>query len=389
MSRVRIRILIVLCLALTLPSLARAGEPFRYPEAKHGKGELRYANGIPVLTVRGTPEEIGEQVGVLGLRPIKPLFGRIHEFAKAWHMEAIFPLLLKTGNIMTAQFPPDHLKELEAAAKASGISRDLLIFGSTFIDIKHVGGCSTLIVESKRSAAGGLLFGRNLDWFPFGDLYQYSLVTIFHPDGKHAFVAVGFPGMVGPPSGMNDAGLALAHNDINAAQDSSAKLDPLGVPTLLAMRLLLEECTSVPEAEKRMRAVRRASMALLTVCDKNQGCAFEITTKNVIVRSPIDGICASTNHFRTKELATVSPDSLETVENCPRYVALKSKSRDMARITVEDLHQIMHAASAGDWTLQTMIFEPGALRLYVALGKGPTSALPLQELDLTKWLRSK
>jgi isopenicillin-N N-acyltransferase-like protein len=389
MSRVRAGGLIILCLALTLPHGARAAEPFRYPEAKHGKGELRYVNGIPVLTVRGTPEEIGEQVGVLGLRPIKPLFGRVQEFARAWHMEAIFPLLMKTGNIMTAQFPPDHLKELEAASKASGISRDLLIFGSTFIDIRHLGGCSTLIVEPKRSAAGGLLFGRNLDWFPFGDLYQYSLVTIYHPNGKHAFVAVGFPGMVGPPSGMNDAGLALAHNDINSARDGSAKLDPLGVPTLLAMRLLLEECTSVPEAEKRMRAVRRASMALLTVCDKNQGCAFEITTKNVILRSPIDGICASTNHFRTKELATASPGALETIENCPRYAALRSKSRDMAKISIEDLHQLMHAASAGDWTLQTMIFEPSALRLHVALGKGPTSALPLKELDLSKWFQSK
>ena len=77
MSRIPARVLIVLCLALTFPSLARAAEPFRYPEAKHGKGELRYVNGIPVLTVRGRPEEIGEQVGVLGLRPIKPLFGRV------------------------------------------------------------------------------------------------------------------------------------------------------------------------------------------------------------------------------------------------------------------------------------------------------------------------
>jgi len=390
MSRVRAGGLwIVLCLTLTSAQRARAAEPFRYPEAKHGKGELRYVNDIPVLTVRGTPEEIGDQVGVLGLRLIKPLFGRVQEFTKAWHVEAIFPLLMKTGNIMTANFPPDHLKELEAASKASGVSRDLLIFGNTFIDIRHLGGCSTLVVDPKRSAAGGLLFGRNLDWFPFGDLHLYSLVTIYRPEGKHAFVAVGLPGMIGPPSGMNDAGLALAHNDINATRDGSAKLDPLGVPTLLAMRQILENCTSVAEAEKRIRAVRRASMALLTVCDKNQGGAFEITTKNVVVRSPIDGICASTNHFRAKELATASPAVLETKENCPRHAALRSRSRDIAKLTIEDVHQVMDAASAGEWTIQTMIFEPSALRLHVAFGKGPTSALPLKTLELTKWLQSK
>src|SRR5947209_9491482 len=36
---------------------AVADQPFRYPEARHGAGTLRYVHGIPVLTVGGTPEE--------------------------------------------------------------------------------------------------------------------------------------------------------------------------------------------------------------------------------------------------------------------------------------------------------------------------------------------
>src|SRR5438309_2313655 len=42
--------------------------PFRYPEGRHGRAELRYQGEVPVLRVAGTPEEIGEQVGVLGVR---------------------------------------------------------------------------------------------------------------------------------------------------------------------------------------------------------------------------------------------------------------------------------------------------------------------------------
>ena len=48
---------------------AAGAEPFRYPEARFGKGELRYVNGLPVLTVAGTPEEMGEQVGKLAALP--------------------------------------------------------------------------------------------------------------------------------------------------------------------------------------------------------------------------------------------------------------------------------------------------------------------------------
>jgi predicted choloylglycine hydrolase len=378
-------VLLTLSAALLVPTAGKSETPFRYVEGKHGKGELRYVKGIPVLTVRGTPEEIGEQVGVLALRSLQPLFERSKEFARAWNIEPVYPVLLKTGSLMTATFPADYRKELDAMAKAAGISRDLLIFGVTFVDVLHLTGCSTLVVEPGRSASGQLLFGRNLDWYPFGDLHQYSIVTVYHPNGKRPFAAIGWPGMIGPPSGMNDAGLSVTHNEIRQAKDNSRKFDPLGVPTLLLMRRILEECSSVGEAQKLMASNRRASMGLLTVCDATMGRAFEFTTKSLVLREPIEGVCGSTNHFRTKELATASPQRLETRENCWRYFVLRNRSREIDKLSLEDVHHLLHAASAGAWTVQTMVFEPASLRLHVAFGKGPTAALPLQTLDLHEW----
>src|SRR5437660_870613 len=70
----------VLACAVLVP-LAAAGEPapggeafappFRYPEGRHGKGELKYVRGIPVLVVGGTPDEMGEAVGALAVKPAK------------------------------------------------------------------------------------------------------------------------------------------------------------------------------------------------------------------------------------------------------------------------------------------------------------------------------
>ena len=42
---------------------ATADESFKYVEGTHGAGSLRYIDGIPVLTVQGTPEQMGEQIG--------------------------------------------------------------------------------------------------------------------------------------------------------------------------------------------------------------------------------------------------------------------------------------------------------------------------------------
>src|SRR5437764_1323359 len=45
-----------LLVALAVAAPAAAGEPFRYPEARSGRGELRLVNGAPVLLARGDPD---------------------------------------------------------------------------------------------------------------------------------------------------------------------------------------------------------------------------------------------------------------------------------------------------------------------------------------------
>jgi isopenicillin-N N-acyltransferase like protein len=371
----RVLLTALLLVASTLvATVARADEPFRYPEAKNGKGELRYVNKLPVLLVQGTPDEIGEQLGNLALKPASKLLTVAEEFKKSQRLEQVFPLLLKAGTAMAPQFPPRHLKELEAAAKASGWSRDLLVLGNTFPDLRKLGGCSALIVESGRSATGGPLFGRNLDWRPFGTLHEYTLVVVCRPEGKHAFASIVYPGMFGCVTGFNDAGLTLADLSVYAANDGSAKFDAAGTPYTLALRRVLEECSTVEEAEKLLRSLKRTTMLNVAICDKKRGAVFEITTKNIIVRGSFDDVCACTNHFRTRELATYAT-------KCERYAVLE-KSRESKTLTVADMAKKMGAVHQGETTLQTMVIETSALKLHLAFGKGPATRFPLRTLDL-------
>src|SRR5262249_45745923 len=142
-----------------------------------------------------------------------------NEFVKSQRLEPVFPLLVKKANSMVPQFPPNHRKELDAAAKTSDWSRDLLVLGNTFPDLRKLGGCSALIVEPGRSATGGPLFGRNLDWRPFGSLHKYTLIVVCRPAGKHAFASIVYPGMFGCVTGINDAGLTLADLSVYSAND--------------------------------------------------------------------------------------------------------------------------------------------------------------------------
>ena len=144
---------------LVVNLLSPAGEDFHYPTAKSGKGQLQVIAGVPILVVQGKPEEIGEQWGVLCLKPASGLVKLADGFVKDHGWGALYPMMLKVGSLIEPQFPPDHLKELNSAAKASGWPRDLLVFANTIPDLRKLGGCSALMVEGNRSATGGPLFG--------------------------------------------------------------------------------------------------------------------------------------------------------------------------------------------------------------------------------------
>ena len=166
---------------------------------------------------------MGQQIGALTHDAIAKIAARQDDLVRGFGMVQLKPLLMLTAKQMWPQFPPNQQQEMSAIAKASGIDLNFLIFGNVVYDYSKIGGCSVLMAERERSTTGGLLFGRNFDFPTFGILDQISLVTVYRAKGKHAFVSVGFPGMIGCVSGMNDVGLSLAELEVNSTRD-----DPRG-----------------------------------------------------------------------------------------------------------------------------------------------------------------
>lgn len=350
-----------------------AGETFRFPEGKYEKGELKYRGGLPVLILEGTPEEIGRQYAKLASPSTAELLKVPKQMLGHRGMEAAWPAVVLAARAMISRVPADHRKELETAARVADLDRDVLLVANTLLELRRIGGCSALIVQGDRSAAAGPLYGRNFDFPPMGILHKYSLVIVYRPRGKHAFASVGFPGLAGVVSGMNDAGLAVATLDVYSSADGSAMFDPAGTPLMFCYRRVLEECTSVGEAEKLLRSIKPTTMMNLAVCDEREGAVFELTPKNLEVRRPVKNVLPCTNHFRTPKLTTGV--------RCSRYRRLEA-GLGQEKFGVADVARLMHAVNQGPATLQTMVFEPKGRRLHLAIGRGPASVRPLKPLEL-------
>lgn len=350
-----------------------AAESFRFPEGKYEQAGLKYIHDLPVLILQGTPEEMGRQQAALAPKVTGELLKIPRQVLASRGAEAAWPAVVLAGRAMIARVPEDHRRELETLCKTAELDRDTLVVANTLLELRRLGGCSALIVQGDRSAAEGPLFGRNFDFPPMGVIPEYSLVTVYRPNGKHAFAAVGFPGLIGVVSGINDAGLALATLDVYATADGSAFFDPSGTPLMFCYRRVLEECTTVEEAERLLRAIKPTTRMNLAVCDENGGAVFELTPKTLAVRRPVDNVLPCTNHFRTPELSVGT--------QCNRYQTLE-EGLDKKRFARQDVARLMHAVNQGPATLQTMIFEPRPRRLHLGIGPGPASAGPLKPLEL-------
>jgi predicted choloylglycine hydrolase len=359
---------------------ARAAEPFRYPTGRVGNAEMKYINGLPVLTAGGSPEEIGAAVGRLALKPSSRLLTFPRELLKAENAEDSWPFFLRCGKGMVAHFPADYRTEMAAVAASAGADPEAVTVANTFFDLKNTFQCSALAVEGPRSATGGVLFGRNLDYPSLGYIHEHTLVTVYRPTGKHAFASVGFPGIVGVLSGMNDAGLCVAVLEVYDAKEGEPHFNPKGVPYALCNRRLLEECTTIAEAKKLLESMPRTSLLNLALADRTTTAVFEVTPKQVVLRPSVRGICTCTNHFCSDE---VKPSKADYRDNSDERLDILDKARGAkGKLGAEDIHKYLHAVNQGDQTLQTMIFDPANLRLHLAFGKRPSSGGELRVINL-------
>jgi hypothetical protein len=363
---------------------------FRYPEATAHGGRLEYYGPIPVLTVSGDPTDVGRQVGALALRPAARVLDYPLDYLRSRVRVPLLPRLLwallrRKCRGLYANIPAVYRAEVEACA-AVYPDGGRLVAANTLFDMSHMGlrplfGCSSFVVPPHRSATGGLLFGRNFDFYPLGYLHDFGLVTVHRPSpGRLGFAALGFPGVVGCFSGMNAAGLCLARHEVLAPRVRRT-FDPNGVPFAVALREVLETCHTVAGAAERLARVRHATVNIVVLADAGSARVLELTPDGVFAREPGGEPFGCSNHFRHPALANANqPNEYGTLD---RDATLRQCADGAPPVLDrDDVWAALGRVHQGELTLQSMVFEPAARAVHLAFGKGPTTDYRPTTLEL-------
>ncbi|HTB62924.1 MAG TPA: C45 family peptidase [Opitutales bacterium] len=330
---------------------------------------------IKIIELRGDNAAIGQAHGKALAPIIKELNTKyLGQFLTSPTLRALAGTLAMNYE---SKLLPEHLAEIRALAAATSMSESDAMLDNCFLDLLPQVACSTITLPADAAPDHVARFARNLDFGSFNIADKNTVVLIYHPKGRFSFATIGWPGMIGAVSGMNEYGLTLSNMEVPRGPGLVAQ----AMPYTLLYRCVLEQCKTVAEAVKFLQVTPRQTANNLMLMDASGARAVvEITPEKITVRPGQAGVALiSTNHQRGLDT--------DTTGKCDRYDYLNAAAHEtFGKIgQLQLIGMLKHVEQTG-LTMQSMIFEPTNRVVYLATGSNSAERKFLK-IDLAAYFK--
>ena len=336
-----------------IPALGPAtGE--RRVVAREGNGRLEMVDGTRVLVLKGTPEEMGHQHGVLMKKDIHQLVDHIlygvgvgSSFDKG---EWVFGEIEAAQQRLSPFMEERYLREMDSLASAAGLPREEVRLANYFPELFH---CSGFALFGKATADGRLYHGRILDYLRGMGLEQSAVVMVFQPDKGNAWVNIGYAGFIGSVTAMNEKHVAIGEMGGKGQGDWDGK------PMAELVREVMEKANTLDEAVEIMRKGPRTCAYYYVISDAK--------TKRAV------GIAATPEKFETilpgashPSLPHAIPDAV-LMSAGDRYEELARRVQaNYGKIDAQGARDLMKRPVCMTSNIHCALFEPDTLDFWVA-----------------------
>ncbi len=326
-----------------------------------GHGLLGRTQDRLVLIVSGTPEQMGIAHGKLlrdkariMLERTVYLAGGLDSISSGeWFFDRMAEIQRRCGPFVPERF----FVECDAMSKAMGVTtrqgRDSNLFPERF----H---CSGVGVCKSATKDGRVLHVRVLDYINDLNIQQGACVQVFLPEGYNAWMSLGFAGLVGTVTCMNEKGLAIGEMGAGGEGDWD------GMPMTFLLRDIMERCSTVDEAVEAFRKTPRTCDYWYVITDAGKNMVgMHATAKEVTLYQP--GQQDPRAPFIPKDSVLISGGS--------RLKHLSDRiTKAHGQIDVEALKEIIKRPVAMNANLHDAIFAPETLDMWCAVSGRHTVA---------------
>lgn len=277
----------------------------------------------------------------------------------------------KTGEIMSNKAIPASLKD-EIAALHNTVGGDgsleNIYLANNISDVTemmaHILGCSTYVIMPERSTSGGMLYGRNLDYFKSDILRTNWTLVVFHRAGTKKILSIAVPGMSGILSGINESGVMVS---VMASMDNE-DYTTSGVPMLMMVRLVLEQAESTEHAIQLFAQYPRVSPFNVMIADGTKAAIVEMGISTEIPRYPTNGVLYGANHFVNAPLASDDHKADD------RWPILQQNDKTTNKLSMDDLKKVVgQAADFAEISFLVSLVDQNILAFVVDFKSGTIS----------------
>jgi isopenicillin-N N-acyltransferase like protein len=203
-------------------------------------------NKIPVVVVRGTPYEMGKQLGQLTKRDAVEFVQTALQLSqtadpKRYSNEA----LDAAWKVIAPHTDPRFQEELRGLADGTGLPLDTLRRGHALPVVGDY-SCSSIAAWGAATKDGHLYQTRNLDWDMHLTAQDHPCIVIYIPDRGIPHANITFAGCIGANTGINARGIVLS--EMGDSPGREYPYDMNGVHFTTLFRTVLYDADSLDKA---------------------------------------------------------------------------------------------------------------------------------------------
>ena len=320
-------------------------------------------DGLAVVKLKGTPEEMGTQHGTLLKTAVQYNVRRtLHGVGLAATIETgdWFPTeLAKAWAAEEKYIPERYIREIDATSVAAGIPREWGRAANVFPERFH---CSGLALRGKATVDGKLYHGRVLDYMTGIGLQRTAAAFVFQPTGRNAWMSMGYAGQCSTVTAMNEKGLAMGE----MGGRGEGYYD--GMPMTLMMREIMETFETTEQALEWMQSIPRTCEYFYVLSDaktKNMAGIASLAKKLADERGVPDLKIIRPGEFEERLPHPHEDTVLMSADK--RYNCLSDRVKEnYGKFDMNGAWDLMRGGVAMKSNLHTVLFAPETLDFWAA-----------------------
>ena len=311
-------------------------------------------NSIDVITVEGTPYEMGYAHGVLAKDKINVILNKV------------MPAMCKTAGIgldfldqvykqAEPYIPDDYKEEMRGLADGAGVTLESVHCYHIIPDVSEY-HCTFFAAWGKAVPDNRLIQIRALDYETEAHIQDNPAIIIRKPAHGVPFCSIAWIGFIGVVSGINSEHIAMSEIGDSFGEEHET-LD--GEPMIFVMRDVLQNAASLDEALRIVEKARRTSSFLYCIGDGKTNDARAMATAKDVFNVYSDRDLPFPGHLDDLVYMSMGLDSNWNEKVFKVLSAKYGKITEM--VAMED---VMTGLGTGD--LHAIAFDVTNLKIWVA-----------------------